>query len=140
MVVVPVMPGGPWILGLNATEGKRTESALVMQGQRDMSILLQPGVELLAKKGDYHIDTKGSEGWRTLLSLHDCHNITIFGWGAKMRMWKADYSNPVLYNHSEFRGGMGVWSSSQITILGLNISSTGRRGPQCHSEKKLLSL
>merc|ERR1712176_869653 len=48
--------------------------------------------------------------------------------GAKMTMWKVDYGNTTLYNHSEFRFGIAVYSSSHLRILGLNISSTGGDG------------
>ena len=63
-----------------------------------------------------------------LLMIEDCRNITIYGYGAKIVMWKIDYANASLYNHSEFRFGIAVYASANLRILGLNVSSTGGDG------------
>jgi hypothetical protein len=129
LVTVPRMPG-PWILSLGDEEGMLHESALPMQGLSDMTIVLATGVELQAKRGDFHSpaldrDGKQYKGWRTLITMTACRNITILGYGAKLTMWKVDYANASLYNHSEFRGAILVADSQQVSFLGLNISSTG---------------
>ena len=129
LITVPKM-AGPWILALGEEEGMLHESALPMSGLSDMTIVLETGVELQAKRGDFHSPKLGSDGkaykgWRTLITMTACRNITIFGYGAKLTMWKSDYANPTLYNHSEFRGAVLVADSQRVRFFGLNISSTG---------------
>lgn len=72
LVRVEVLPeGAPWVLNhtlrLNAS---------------DQTVLLQPGVELQARRGLFH--SGGSE----LVSIDNVDNVTLSGYGATLRMWK----------------------------------------------------
>jgi len=131
LVVIHRMEG-PWIV---STDGSipgairgycpRSCYALQMYRQRDITILIEPGAEIQAQRGAWHAPQMTNV---PLLRIEDCHNITILAEGAKITMWKQDYSNAAVYNHSEFRFGIAVYSSSQVRVLGLNVSSTGGDG------------
>lgn len=131
LVVIPRM-SGPWILSTTgsipgATGGYCPGSchALQMVRQSNITILIEAGAELQAQRGDWHGPKMSNI---PMLLIEDCHNISILGYGAKMTMWKQDYGNASLYNHSEFRFGVAIYSSSHLRIMGLNVSSTGGDG------------
>ncbi len=130
-VIIPRMPT-PWIVSTagsvpGAAGGYCPGSchALHMQGQQNMTILVEDGAEIQAQRGDWHAPKMAN---LPLLMIEDCRNITIYGYGAKIVMWKIDYANASLYNHSEFRFGIAVYASANLRILGLNVSSTGGDG------------
>ena len=65
-----------------------------------MRVVLQPGVTLLAKRGAYK--SKGDH----LLRVADVTDVDIVGLGRpvpQIRMWRSDYANASMYNHSEWR-------------------------------------
>ena len=140
LVVIPRM-AGPWILSTDgsvpgAAGGYCPGSchALQMVRQSNITILIESGAELQAQRGDWHAPKMANI---PMLLIEDCHNISILGAGAKMTMWKQDYVQDChaskapctpLYNHSEFRFGIAIFSSSHLRIMGLNVSSTGGDG------------
>lgn len=75
---------------------------------------------MLAKKGAFH---RGQ-----LFVGVNASNITILGRGAVWRMRKVDYANPQLYNHSEDRHALALYGCSDISVVGLQIRSSGGDG------------
>ena len=69
-------------------------------------------------------------GPNPLLSISGCVNLTIMGApGAVVRMHKKDYLNTSLYPlHNEWRYGIYIAGSSNITIVDLEVRSTGGDG------------
>ena len=123
---------GPWVLSTDGSVPGASNGycpgnchALQLVGRRDLTLLIEPGAELQAKRGDWHAPV-GSHV--PMLGLDTCHNVTILAYGAKISMWKADYANKSAYNFSEFRFGLEVFNSSDLRVLGLNVSSTGGDG------------
>src|SRR5690606_34017190 len=82
---------------------------------------LEPGVLLLAKRGEY----KGRGD--SLLSLPGLDNVTIRGYGATLRMWKRDYQNPP-YEKAEWRMGIRIVGCKNVLVEGLRIESSGGDG------------
>jgi hypothetical protein len=54
-------------------------------------------------------------------------NVTIVGYGARLRMWRADYAKPP-YTKGEWRAGLRLAGVRNVTVLGLEISHTGGDG------------
>jgi hypothetical protein len=106
-VVIPYM-GQPWIT-----------LPLVMRGNQE--IFLEPGVVVLAKKGEFK--GKGDSVFRAV----DQENITVSGYGATIRMHKRDYQQPP-YEKAEWRMGLSFNGCTNIRVEGLRIESTGGDG------------
>lgn len=86
-------------------------------------VTLQHGAVLQAKRGFYR------GGGDTLLTIQSVDNVTIFGRGASLRMWRVDYTNVSRgYNHSENRMGLTLKGVSNLTLTGLTIAETGGDG------------
>lgn len=86
-------------------------------------VTLQHGAVLQAKRGFYR------GGGDTLLTIQSVDNVTIFGQGASLRMWRVDYANVSRgYNHSENRMGLTLKGVSNLTLTGLTIAETGGDG------------
>jgi GH18 family chitinase len=130
LVQVPPLPGGrPWIVGDgNWTWHNRGTCA---HGVCDPGIglgpesshrtlLFQPGVAVLAKKGSMH---QGE-----LFHITNVTNLTLTGYGAVFQMRKRDYQNPLLYNRSEDRHALTLDGCTKVSILGLTIKSSGGDG------------
>lgn len=79
-------------------------------GQR---LNLAPGAELQALRGDYM-----SVG-AVMLTLRNVSGATIYGPGATLRMWRADYNDSSRYKHSEGRHAIALRGASNISIGGL---------------------
>lgn len=88
----------------------------------NLTIVFEDGVELVAKRGEF----KG--GGDSLLTIDDCDNVTLIGYGATLRMWKEDYANPKLYSKAEWRMAIAIHSSRNINIYGLKIRESGGDG------------
>ncbi len=86
-------------------------------------IILAEGVEILAKKGEFHGISD------PLLNITQVCNITIRGEGKGgiLRMRKADYHTDA-YKKAEWRHGINIKSSDHITIENITIASTGGDG------------
>ncbi|MDO5582046.1 MAG: right-handed parallel beta-helix repeat-containing protein [Planctomycetia bacterium] len=89
----------------------------------DLELVLDEGVVLLAKKGDFQKITA------SLLMIANRKNITVrgLGKGAVLRMNKADYHTDA-YKKSEWRHGINIKSSENIRIENLSIEQTGGDG------------
>jgi yclG len=94
---------------------------LKMQGIENKKIIFEPGVVVMAKKGEFH----GKLDF--LLSIEACKNIHIVGYGATFAMRKSDYRSAA-YVKSEWRHGIRIASSDNVTIEGLKVKSTGGDG------------
>ena len=100
---------GPWV-------------TLPLKMPSNIEFILEPGVELLAKRGEY----KGLRDF--LLELPHCTNVTIRGGaGATLRMWKADYQGPD-YKHGEWRYALRIHHSENVLVEGLTIVESGGDG------------
>lgn len=106
-VTVPFM-GKPWII-------------TPVQLRGDLELIFEPGVLVLAKRGEF----KGRSD--SLFRAAGAENLTIRGYGATLRMWKADYQNPP-YVKAEWRMGISISACKNVLIEGLRIESTGGDG------------
>ena len=106
-LVIPYM-GEPWIVRPLRLRGGQT-------------ILFEPGVLVMAKQGEF----QGPGD--SLFSAADAENITLRGYGAVLRMRKKDYQNPP-YKKAEWRMGVALRGSRNVTIEGLRIESSGGDG------------
>ena len=89
----------------------------------NQEIVLEDGVELVAKRGEF----KGLGDM--LLTMRCVTNVTLRGGvGACLRMWKCDYTNSSLYAKSEWRHAVAVYSSDNVIIEGLRIVGGGGDG------------
>ena len=74
---------------------------------------LAPGAELQALRGEY-INVGA-----VLLTVRNVSGVTIYGPGATLRMWRADYNDSSRYKHSEGRHAIALRGASNVTIAGL---------------------
>lgn len=90
-------------------------------------VIFQPGVVLTAKQGEF-------QGLKdALITVTNANNIKILGYGATLRMRKADYQNTALYTHSEWRHAINIQAYvdkpvSNIVIRGFKIEKSGGDG------------
>ncbi len=101
---------GPWIV-----------RPIVLRG--DLELVLQEGVEILAKQGEY------LRTGEVMFRAQNVANITIRGEGkgATLRMRKKEYwAEP--YQKSEWRHGVSLLSVENVTIENLTIAETGGDG------------
>jgi hypothetical protein len=106
-LIIPFM-GDPWIVR-------------PLQLRSSQEILLEPGVLILAKKGEY----RGSGD--SLFTATSQSNLVIRGYGATLRMHKRDYQNPP-YTKAEWRMGIALHGCRHVLIEGLRVESTGGDG------------
>ncbi|QDU49555.1 right-handed parallel beta-helix repeat-containing protein [Gimesia panareensis] len=102
---------------------KRTSPWIVkpIQLASDQEIVFQPGVVILAKKGEFQSRTA------SLLNASLKQNIRLTGPGAVLQMRKADY-DAAPYEKAEWRNGLSLRSCSNVVITGLTIKETGGDG------------
>ncbi len=97
----------------------------------NQEVIFEPGVVVIAKKGAF-------KGERDCLFLADSlSNMTLRGYGATLRMRKADYKS-YRYTKSEFRHIIWLRGCSDVNILGLRLQSSGGDGICLHRGKKHL--
>lgn len=101
--------GKPWIV---------TPLTLVS----NQEIIFQPGVVLLAKRGEY------KDGNDTVLTARDVENVILRGPGATIRMWKEDYANPDLYTKAEWRHCLQLRGATNVEVHGLTLTHSGGDG------------
>ncbi len=106
-LVIPFM-GDPWIVR-------------PLQLRSHQEIILQPGVLILAKKGEYQ------GGGDSLFTASGQSNLVIRGYGATLRMHKRDYQKPP-YKKAEWRMGIALHGCRHVLIEGLRVESTGGDG------------
>ena len=88
----------------------------------NVELVLEPGVELVAKRGEY----KGLRDY--LLELPYCTNVVVRGGaGSTLRMWKRDYQGPD-YKHGEWRYALRIHNAVNVLIDGLRIEESGGDG------------
>ncbi|MBA7493326.1 hypothetical protein ES702_03884 [subsurface metagenome] len=87
----------------------------------NQEIVFEPGVVVVAKKGEF------KEKRVRLFSALRVSNITLRGYGATLRMRKADYQSSK-YVKSEWRHALAIWGSSNVNVLGLRLESSGGDG------------
>ena len=92
-----------------------------LKARSNQKIVLEKGVELQAKRGDYR------NGWTAVIDFREVENVTLSGYGAKIRMWREDYVKPP-YSKAEWRHALTVLSASKITIEGLTVEDSGGDG------------
>jgi len=106
-VVIPFV-GRPWIV-----------RPITLRS--NLELIIDPGVLVLAKSGEF--PSPGD----SLFSANDQENITITGYGAVWRMRKKDYQSPP-YKKGEWRMGLRIQGSRNVTVSGLRIESSGGDG------------
>lgn len=106
-VVIPFV-GRPWIV-----------RPLTLRS--NLELVFDPGVLVLAKAGEF--PGPGD----SLFTANDLENITITGYGAIWRMRKKDYQSPP-YKKGEWRMGLRIQGSRNVTVSGLRIESSGGDG------------
>ncbi|MEL3908079.1 MAG: right-handed parallel beta-helix repeat-containing protein [Treponemataceae bacterium] len=94
---------------------------LKLENVQNKKIIFEPGVVILAKKGEFH--GKGD----FLFSIKNCKDIHLIGYGATFRMRKDDYRSAA-YVKSEWRHGIHLASNENTTIEGLKVESSGGDG------------
>jgi hypothetical protein len=113
---------------------------LPLQLRSNQVILMQTGVQLWAKRWEY------SENGASVLNMEYITNVDIIGYGAIVQMWKQDYAHkpgavvsgagtcqpgagvPCNYSKAEWRHCINMVESTNITISGLTVSSSGGDG------------
>lgn len=106
-LIIPNL-GEPWIV-----------RPLQLRSQQE--ILFEPGVLLLAKKGEYQ------GGGDSLFSAVGQSNLVLRGYGATLRMRKRDYQSAP-YKKAEWRMGIALRGCRNVLIEGLRVESTGGDG------------
>lgn len=64
----------------------------------------------------------------TLLTLDAVSNVSIVGYGATLRMHRADYNNPKWYKCAQGRHGIALRGARHVSIAGLTVTETGGDG------------
>lgn len=106
-VLVPDM-GAPWVV-----------RPIELRG--DQEIVFERGVVVEAKRGEFRRRTDD------LFHAADAGNLTLRGYGATLRMRKADYASPP-YQPGEWRHAVSLGSVRAVRILGLRIEASGGDG------------
>jgi hypothetical protein len=84
-------------------------------------IIFQGGAILLAKKGSYR-------GVRdAMLTANGKEDLTLWGYGAKLVMRRADYESPP-YLPSEWRHTLALLGCRNVSVYGLQLTSSGGDG------------
>lgn len=106
-VVVPYT-GAPWVIRPVRLRG-------------NLELVFDPGVVVLARAGEF----KG--GGDSLFSARDAQNITVRGYGARLRMRKADYQSEA-YEKAEWRTTLTFSGCRNIRVEGLSLENSGGDG------------
>ena len=106
-VIVPYT-GRPWIVR-------------PIQLRSDLEVYFEPGVIVEAKAGEF----KGRGD--SLFSAADASNIILIGYGATLRMRKADYQSDA-YEKAEWRMTLDFKGCQALRIEGLRLDSSGGDG------------
>ena len=90
-------------------------------GRSNCEIVFEHGVEVVAKKGEY-LGTTDS-----LLAFRSAENVKISGYGATLRMHRADYA-AAPYQKAEWRMNIKLLSCRNVTVEGLTLLESGGDG------------
>lgn len=96
-------------------------SPITLKNVQAKKITLEEGVVILAKKAGF----KGEN--ECLLTLENCRDITVSGFGAVLQMRKADYKK-LGYTESKSRHAVSILGGADITVQGLTIIGSGGDG------------
>jgi len=108
LVIVDRQPS-PWIVG----------QPLVVT-EDNIHVHFDDDVLVLAKEGGFKGKGDG------LLTINRRRNVTLSGGSnATLQMRRADYADQSKYNHSEFRMGLWMIDSVDVTVRSLTIADTG---------------
>ncbi|MFA6816125.1 MAG: right-handed parallel beta-helix repeat-containing protein [Lentisphaeria bacterium] len=89
----------------------------------NQEIVFEKGVVVEAKRGEFKSKTA------TLFTISGKENVTLRGGeGVILRMHRADYDNPELYEKAEWRHALAIFSSKNINIFGLTLALSGGDG------------
>ena len=104
---------GPWV-------------ARPLVGRSNIEIVFEDGVELVAKRGEFH-------GIRDYLLRFECvSNVVIRGLGDRggtLRMWKSDYLDPKQkYAKSEWRYALRLCGVENVLVENMSFRSSGGDG------------
>lgn len=104
-----------------------TVRPIFVMGTSNQEIRFENGVVVAAKAGEFH----GTNDM--IFHAEGCSNLTFSGYGATLKMRKADYmqNNPSLpgyYVKSEARTALSLYSVTGATVKGLRIVETGGDG------------
>ncbi|MDH7481266.1 MAG: right-handed parallel beta-helix repeat-containing protein [Armatimonadota bacterium] len=100
--------GSPWIV----------KSIMLVSNQ---TIVFEPGVEVIAKRGEF----KGKGD--CLFRANGKENITLIGYGAVLRMRRADYDGPG-YEKAEWRHVLSICGCTNVKVYGLTLAESGGDG------------
>ena len=100
---------GPWV-------------TLPLFGRSNTKFIVEPGVELLAKRGEF----RGKRDY--LFTLNGITNFTLRGGeGSTFRMWKCDYQKPP-YARSEWRYTLRIVDSRDVRVENMRFVESGGDG------------
>ena len=102
-------------------EARRWVTRPLRLNRSNVHLVLEHGVELLARRGFYHGDHD------SLLTISKAANVSVEGPG-KIRMWREDYANATLYTKAEWRAGLNILDSTNVTVRHLTLENTGGDG------------
>jgi hypothetical protein len=89
----------------------------------NQTVTFEDGVIVEAKPGYFHGTTEC-----LFYGNHD-HDFTLEGQGTVVfKMQKADYDNPSLYTHGEWRHGINLTACNNVTISNITVTATGGDG------------
>ncbi|MCK5804531.1 MAG: right-handed parallel beta-helix repeat-containing protein [Lentisphaeria bacterium] len=88
----------------------------------NQEIFFEKGVVIEAKKGEF----KG--GNDTLLTVSLKENVILNGYGATLRMHRADYDDPKQYKRAEWRHTLSLRSARNVKVYGLTLALSGGDG------------
>ena len=95
---------------------------LPLKGRSNKEFVLEPGVELVAKRGAF---------LKRRDYLFEIANVTNFtlrgGEGSAFRMWKEDYRKPP-YEPGEWRYGLRIVNCQNVLVEGLRVEKSGGDG------------
>ena len=106
-IIIPKM-AQPWVV-----------DKIELVGNKE--IVLEPGVEIVAKRGAFRGKTD------SLFTAMNQENLVIVGNGAILRMWRDDYAHPP-YEKAEWRHCLSLRGCRNILIQGLTLCDSGGDG------------
>jgi hypothetical protein len=90
--------------------------------ESNQEILFEKGVVVEAKRGEF----KGRND--CLFSISQKENVVLCGYGATLRMHRADYDDPAQYEKAEWRHVLSIRSSKNVEVQGLTLALSGGDG------------
>ena len=126
------LDSGEKTLVLDRQAGDWYARPLRVTGRKDLTIVFEDGVHLVAKRGEFK-----SPG-AVLLTFDRCTNVTLRGVSPErcgLRMWHDDYLtrdkknvNAHGYRWSEWRHGLSFLSCANVTLEGISSNESGGDG------------